>query len=268
MVNFCVVTLVKDDLPEYWETRKSVLQQTLAPRHLVIDSSGGNEIKSAKSESDLFTLVESRPSSIYRAMNDALSVISSQSFNDYFVVFLNSGDVFDSCTLLEDLSTKIGPKDTWIYTSYRTFDPVTGTSRVIHPRGNTLVKQLYARNPINHQSIFIHSSALLEVGRFDETYRVAADWDYITRLRTVFEGRFIDIVSTKFVLGGFSSVNRKLGNEELLRLRKVYLPDSFYHSFQSTLFFYYREVRLNILIIFFEKRPTLLGWIRRVMGWR
>ena len=268
MVNFCVVTLVKDDLHEFWETRKSVLQQTLAPRHLVIDSSGGNEIKSAKSESDLFTLIESPPSSIYRAMNDALSVISSQSFNDYFVVFLNSGDIFDSHTLLEDLSTKIGPKDTWIYTSYRTLDPETGTSRVIHPQGNTLVKQLYARNPINHQSIFIHSSALLEVGRFDETYRVAADWDYITRLRKVTEGRFIDIVSTRFALGGFSSINRKVGNRELLQLRNKYLPNTFYSSMKSLCFFYYREVRLNIFIMFFEKRPTLLGWIRRVMGWR
>jgi len=267
-LNYLVVTLVKDNLPEYWETRNSVLRQTMAPRHLVIDSSGGNEIKSAEYENEFFTLIESPPSSIYRAMNDALTVISSQSFNDYFVVFLNSGDVFDSHTLLEDLSKKIRPKDTWIYTSYRTYDPATDTSRVIHPQGNTLIKQLYARNPINHQSIFIHSSALLEVGRFDETYRVAADWDYITRLRTIFEGRFVDMVSTKFVLGGFSSLNRKLGNEELFRLRKAYLPDTFYHSFQSTLFFYYRKVRLHIYTIFFEKRPKQLRLLRKLMGWR
>ena len=250
MVNFCVVTLVKDNLPEYWETRNSILQQTLAPRHLVIDSSRGSEIKSTEYESDLFTLIETPPSSIYGAMNDALSFVSNQSLNDFYVVFLNSGDVFDSSTVLEHLSTNITSEDKWVYTSYRTYDPVTNTSKIIHPQGYTFFKQLYARNPINHQSTFIHSSALLEVGKFDETYRVAADWDYIVRLSNVYEGRYINIVSTKFVLGGFSSINRKLGNDELFKLRKVYLPDTFGHVSLSTFFFHYRKVRLHIYDIF------------------
>jgi len=267
-MNFLVVTLVKDDLLEFWETRNSVFQQTLTPKHLVIDSSKSSEIGDTQNQSDLFTIISCPPKGIYGAMNQALEYIAREISEDYYVVFLNSGDVFESEDVLEMLSLEIEAGDSWIYTGYRVHDPATGTSRVIRPVSNTASSQLYARNPINHQSLFVLTTALRDVGQFDESYRVAADWEYITRLRKITEGKFIDIVSTRFVLGGFSSVNRKVGNRELLRLRKKYLSGSFYSSVKSLSFFYYREVRLNIFIMFFEKRPTLLGWIRRVMGWR
>jgi hypothetical protein len=267
-MNFLVVTLVKDDLLEFWETRSSVLKQTFTPKHLVIDSSESSEIRETQNQSDLFTLITCPPRGIYGAMNQALDHIAREISERYYVVFLNSGDVFESDDVLERLSLEIEPEDSWIYTGYRVHDPATGTSRVIRPVSNTSSSQLYARNPINHQSLFVLSTALRDVGQFDESYRVAADWDYITRLRKITEGRFIDIVSTRFVLGGFSSVNRKVGNRELLRLRRKYLPNSFYSSMRSICFFYYREVRLKFFIIFFENRPTLLGWIRRVMGGR
>lgn len=267
-MNFLVVTLVKDDLLEFWETRNSVLKQTFTPKHLVIDSSESSEIRDAQNQSELFTIITCPPKGIYGAMNQALDHIAREISEKYYVVFLNSGDVFESDGVLELLSLEIEPEDSWIYTGYRVHDPATGTSRVIRPASNTASSQLYARNPINHQSLFVLTTALRDVGQFDESYRVAADWDYITRLRKVTEGRFIDIVSTRFALGGFSSINRKIGNKELLRLRSKYLPNSLYSSMRSLCFFYYREVRLNIFIMFFEKRPTLLGWIRRVMGWR
>ena len=267
-MNFLVVTLVKDDLLEFWETRNSVLKQTFKPKHLVIDSSESSEIRDTQNQSDLFTIITCPPKGIYGAMNQALEYIAREISEKYYVVFLNSGDLFESDDVLEMLSLKIEPQDSWIYTGYRVHDPVTGTSRIIRPVSNTSSSQLYARNPINHQSLFVLTSALRDVGQFDESYRVAADWDYITRLRKITEGRFIDIVSTRFALGGFSSINRKVGNKELLRLRSKYLPNSFYPSAKSLCFFYYREVRLNIFTMFFEKRPTLLGWIRRVLGSR
>jgi hypothetical protein len=266
-MNFLVVTLVKDDLLEFWETRKSVLKQTSTPKHLVIDSSENSLLKEAHNQSDLFTIITCPPKGIYGAMNTALEYIGNEISEESYVVFLNSGDVFESDETLEILGLEIDPEDLWIYTSYRVQDPVTVTSRVIRPVSNSLSSQLYARNPIHHQSLFVQTKALRDVGQFDESYRVAADWDYITRLRKTTEGRFIDIVSTKFVLGGFSSVNRKVGNRELLRLRSKYLSNSFYSSLKSLCFFYYREARLNIFVLFFEKRPKLLGWIRRVLGW-
>lgn len=267
-MKFLVVTLVKDDLLEFWQTRNSVLRQSIIPKHLVIDSSESTEIGDTQNQSDLFTIITCPPKGIYGAMNQALDYISNEISEKYFVLFLNSGDVFESEDVLEILSLEIESKDSWIYTGYRVHDPATGTSKVFRPVSNSSLSQLYARNPINHQSLFVLTTALREVGQFDESYRVAADWDYITRLRNISEGRFIDIVSTKFVLGGFSSINRKVGNTELLRLRSKYLSNSFYSSVKSLCFFYYREVRLNIFIMFFEKRPKILGWIRRFMGWR
>jgi glycosyltransferase involved in cell wall biosynthesis len=267
-MNFLVVTLVKDDLLEFWKTRNSVLKQTYTPRHLVIDSSKSSEIRDSQNQSDFFTIITCPPKGIYGAMNQALDYIVREISGKYYVLFLNSGDVFESDDVLEKLSLKIEPEDSWIYTGYRVHDPATDTSRVIRPVSNTSSSQLYARNPINHQSLFVLNTALHNVGQFNESYRVAADWDYITRLRKITEGRFVDIISTKFVLGGFSSINRKIGNRELLHLRSKHLSNSRYPSVKSLCFFLYREVRLKIFVIFFEKRPRLLGWIRKIMGWR
>ena len=68
-MKFLVVTLVKDGLLEFWETRNSVLQQTLTPKHLVIDSSKSSEIRDTQTQSELLTIITSPPKGIFGAMN-------------------------------------------------------------------------------------------------------------------------------------------------------------------------------------------------------
>ena len=56
-----------------------------------------------------------------------------------------------------------------------------------------------------HQSIFYRTSALKQIGGFDLTYRVCADWHANLRLWWQAKPLFIDVVVAKFARGGISS---------------------------------------------------------------
>lgn len=265
---FLIITLVKDNYADFWKTRTSILNQTLVATHLIIDSSESSaDLPLVNPESNLIYYL-TRPSSIYEAMNDALDFIKDRISEDPYVLFLNSGDELSSNNVLERLTQFIESGEEWFYTSYVVKDPLTNVAALIRPFSSTLRNQLYIKRPIHHQALFVRASTLTLTGHFNTRYRVGADWDYICRLRLRKEGQFIDVVSTNFELGGFSSINRKQGNKELLSLRRKYLKQTRLERTMSYTFFLYREFRLKIYFSLLDGNPRRLKLARVITGWR
>jgi len=267
-VYFLIVTLVKDNYAEFWKTRTSILNQTHKATHLIIDSSENSvNLPLVNPEPNLIYLV-TQPSSIYEAMNDALDFIKDRIIQDPYVLFLNSGDELSSRTVLERLTQFIARGEGWFYTSYMVKDPLTNVAALIRPFSSTLRNQLYIKRPIHHQALFVRASILALNGHFNTGFKVGADWDYICRLRLRNEGQFIDIVSTNFELGGYSSINRKQGNKELFFLRRKYLKQTIFERTISLVFFLYREFRLKVYFSLLNENPRMLKLARLITGWR
>jgi hypothetical protein len=196
---------------------------------------------------------------IYNAMN--LGVFGARS-NDW-IWFLNSGDEFaspDAYQLIHEAVSSCNKK--WIFGGH-----ILGSSdggvlgEIPSPRTFKPEKQLFAKNHISHQSTIFEAKFLQGLGGFDESYKIAADWDLMVRASRLDSGSSVNAPLSIFYMGGISTKSRSIGNKELLLLRRRHL--SFRFIPKSYLWFTYRTMR-NSWVQYVEKRfPTFADSIRR-----
>jgi glycosyltransferase involved in cell wall biosynthesis len=101
--------------------------------------------------------------------------------------------------------------------------------------------------PAVHPACFVRKSVYDRIGRFDERYQVAADYDFLYRCRTAgirFQRSRRVLVNME--MGGFASRNRKVSRKELYRIaaryeRLSFLPFLAYLSRVVHEFLRYRE---------------------------
>jgi hypothetical protein len=262
-----VVTLVKDDLENFLRTLDSVSSQTVSPRHLVIDSSAFPiEISTERSSSNL-VILRTPPAGIYQGMNFALEWVLENVTSNPYIYFLNSGDVFYQSSSLERV-LMYAEQMSVVYGKYLVVDEETNSSLLIDPIHWKRWRQLFSIRPISHQAIFIKKDVFGLYGTFDTSYKIGADWELILRISTEVEFKYVDVVISKFYLGGFSSQNRSTANDDLKRLRSAYGPSNFSFKSVDFIFGFWRNVRLLIFIKLLQKNILLLKLIRHIRGWK
>ena len=160
-------------------------------------------------------------SGIYEAMNRGIALARGK-----FVIFLNSDDYYHRADGLA-LSLKALEESDCSFT----FAPVlpkgphTRFTHYHHPQRR--LHKLFVTSVIPHPSMLYRRETLIEIGGYDQTYRLAADYDLTLRLISAgHKGCFVNHCFATFVTGGFSTQdkNKELEIKEKIQMvRNVHL---------------------------------------------
>lgn len=248
-----IVTVVKNDIIGLKRTASSLLGQTQSVDWHVVTPEDFSEthryVLGLRSANLITQLTPDQGTGIYRAMNIAIS----NSSNDQWIWFLNSGDEFAAETSVEMVQNLImQTEQKWLYGGHK----LGSSSGIIlgecpPPLMFKSENQLFSKKYVSHQSTIFKNDFLLQLGGFRETFQIAADWDLLVRASKLNQGQRIPIAISIFYMGGFSNLQRCTSNTELLTLRKEHLTRKYIPK--SYLWFLYRKCR-NPAIQALEKR--------------
>lgn len=255
-VNFAVISITKNDSQSLVKTRKSIESQSYSNWiHIIID--GDSDLFHLETLQDLSlkkSIFLSEPDSgIYDAMNKGLRLVP----DDYYVIFLNSGDELISPQSLEIAAESLLNSDcpAFLYSDFEQIDINSGswvTKFVARPN---IYNQLYAYGYMSHQATILRIDLLRKLNGFDMKLKVAADWDLLVRALNVTTPVKMPAPLARFYTGGYSSQNIKSAHRELKYLRRVYLPRSatsrLYEYIWEVVYLDFLEDKKHIIILKF-----------------
>ena len=220
-VTLSIITINYNNADGLRKTMQSVLDQDYSDfEYLVIDggsTDGSKEViedflNNHPNSSKITYWCSEKDGGIYPAMNKGIAHALGQ-----HIGILNSGDVF--CKNVLDIvgECAVCNTDKILYgcsALYKgeEFDYVYGPNHID-----------ICRNMIPHESAFVPKSVYEKYGTYDETYKIAADYEAFIRYYLAgVEFQFIDLLVGRFYQDGISSTNEKLLYEENKRLRKAH----------------------------------------------
>ena len=256
-----IVTVVKDDLVGLRKTYQSILKQTTHPDWLLVLPAQAIDFK--KQVENLiaayknFHIIFDDATGIYPAMN-----IASQNINPQdWVWFLNSGDELYDVLTIESVKVHLEQKIPVMYGGFELQNELGRTLDVLPPPASFKAeKQLFARQFISHQAILIKNYCIQSCGGFNTKYKIAADWDLISRVMAIYPSMRLDLILCKFKMGGMSSTFRQRGNRELFLIRNKILGRRW--LVQSLSFYIFRMVRNQIVLVLENYYPEELDDVR------
>ena len=177
-------------------------------------------------------------SGIYNAMNKALKMTSGE-----IIYFLNAGDsLFDEKTISLVLNEfeKNGPD--FLYTDILSCK-IDDLSKTKIKKFNNIDKYFLIRDCISHQASFYKKSIFDKLGRFNEEFKLAADYEMLLKIMadTNLKKEYLPIVTALYDNTGVSSVNTK----DLQKEREVIIQNYFSKleqiKFRSKSYRFYRK---------------------------
>jgi glycosyltransferase involved in cell wall biosynthesis len=220
-----VVTVVKDDVDGFARSMASLREQDLSEvEWVVIDGSSDAQAIPALLAQDGAPSAVYRyeaPSGIYPAMNTALDVASGD-----VVYFLNAGDALATSSVLARVREHLGDA-VWGFGPVE-IEEASGSVIVTPPWDYEAEKRTgFSRGLFPpHQGTFARTSVLLGIGRFDTSYRIAADYAAALRLSQLADPVELPFVIARFREGGTSTVRWQESFREFHRARREILRPS------------------------------------------
>ena len=216
---FSVVTVCLNPGNDLEKTVYSVLRQDFQDFHYVIKDGGSSDGTQFFTHLDPRILFRSKKDDgIYPAMNEAIDLCRGK-----YILFLNAGDTFYSDGVLSDLSSYCSKTNSPMVVYLNVFNEKLGISK-LYP--NRLSRRLLFRRPICHQSTYVRRDCFNKFGKFDTSYRILADYDFLCRLiiQNGADHLHCPIIGTSYQDDGFSSHlgNRFLKKAEMDQIRRKY----------------------------------------------
>jgi len=220
-----IVTVVKDDPTGFQQTLESLMaQDQTGVQHVVIDSSQDRDeipaaMTRAGSAAEWFWVPAT---GVYAAMNTGLS-----NANGTYVYFLNAGDWLYAPNTVSLLRTQLhehqpvwafGPVEIHSQNGTRTLTPSWNYER---EKAMGLSRGHFPA----HQGTVVQRTTVAELGGFDTSYRIAADYAMALRLTTISKPVQFDFPIACFAEGGVSTVEWKRSIREFHRARvRIWAP--------------------------------------------
>lgn len=226
IVKVTVVTVCRNAQDCIKSTIESVLEQkTNSYEYLIIDGASEDSTSDiAKEYADKFKelgiryFVLSEPDSgIYNAMNKSLNFANGE-----WIIYLNAGDTFcGENSLNEFLGYDSSGKDV-VYGDVLLLENKHYKKAYVGS-----IEELTDRSPICHQGVFVRTKLMREY-KFDESYHLAADYDFLLRLYKLgYTFEKTNLTVAVFLLGGESSKQSIRYLKEMCKSReKNHLKDS------------------------------------------
>lgn len=195
------------------------MQKGVAVEHLIIDGASTDAtldfLKAYDNKHHNIRILSKADSGIYEAMNRGIALAKGK-----YVIFLNSDDFYHRPDGLA-ISQKALEESNCSFT----FAPVlpmgahTHFTHYHHPQNR--LHKVFVTSVIPHPSMMYRRGGLVEMGGYDPTYRIAADYDMTLRLIAAgHKGCFVNHCFATFVMGGLSTQDeiKELDIREKIRL--------------------------------------------------
>lgn len=182
MKKITIVTITYNDIENLKCTVESVLKEkTDEIEYIIIDGAStdgtGDFLKTLKDEE--IVIISEPDNGIYNAMNKGIRMAEGQ-----WIYFLNSGDYLLDGVIQRVLGTLSPEADciygdvylSLIYDNKRYFKLEKASSSIE-------IEQLRKGMQCSHQAIFCKRDVLERMNGFDETFKTAADWELILRIK-------------------------------------------------------------------------------------
>lgn len=218
-----VITVVRNAADTLGATIASVREQTWSPlEYVLIDGAsddGTGEVIAAHREG-IDVLVSEPDNGIYAAMNKGLQRASGD-----LVLFLNADDRLVHPLALQRAVEQIGERwreATVFYGRILFYDAESGKGLLGRPREATKAN-LY-RTTLPHQGTLYTRAALAEVGGFDESYRLAGDYEWYLRafLKHPVAFERLEEIFSVYAGGGASAQDRRKWRAEMRRAQTAH----------------------------------------------
>jgi glycosyltransferase involved in cell wall biosynthesis len=225
--SFSIITVCKNNDKTIEKTIKSVVFQLYKNvEYIIID--GGSEdntipiIKNYREKIDYF--VSEKDNGIYEAMNKGICVAKGE-----IISFINADDFFFSEKVLYHVNDSINQFSSFnadvFHGAVLRYDEKKGTADLWKSR--PLNRFRAYRGAIPHPATFYRRNAFQKNGLFDESYKIAGDYEWMLRalIRNKLRFQYIEILAAVFCKGGISS-NVNLNKLEKRRSIKARYPPS------------------------------------------
>ena len=208
-----VVTVCFNPLREgrealFLKNLESVQQQKgVALEHLIVD--GGSDdgtlefLQQYNNVCHDIRILSKSDSGIYEAMNRGIALARGK-----YVIFLNSDDYYHSSDGLAFSVKALEESDcSFTFAPVLPKGPHTRFTHYHHPQRR--LHKLFVTSVIPHPSMMYRRTVLMEIGGYDQAYRLAADYDMTLRLVAAgHKGYFLNHCFATFVVGGFSTQDK------------------------------------------------------------
>ena len=185
----------------------SVAQQTYANKELIIIDGGSRDGTVALLESNRTNIsywISEPDKGIYNAWNKGLS----QAKGDW-ICFLGADDYFWDTQVLERMAAQLEKIPPSIRVAYSQIMLINNDGNELYPVGEAWgkIKDRFKQVMcIHHQGVMHRSSLFKQNGQFDESFRIAGDYELLMRELKNGDAVFIpDLISTGMRQGGISS---------------------------------------------------------------
>ncbi len=168
-------------------------------------------IEAFKNNGIPYRIITEKDKGLYDAMNKAADLASGE-----WIIYMNSGDTLLDETILNKVSPLFSEDINVLYGDILLAD---GGKYKLHKAGN--IELLNRCFPIMHQSCFTRVTVMKKF-RFDISYRISADYDFILRLYNDDKSCFkkVDLVMSTFLMGGLSTSAVNLREKDYCYARK------------------------------------------------
>ena len=202
---FTVVTVCRNAVRSIRRTIDSVRQQVDVPgtiEHLVIDGVSTDGTLQTLAEFPHLRVVSEPDSGIYDAMNKGVSLARGE-----YIAILNADDWYEPDTLARVASAfHESPATSVVHGDIRRWMGATEHDVVKPMLGGGGQSGLCM--PVNHPACFAKRDAFSRFGRFDLSYPMCADYDWVNRvIRGGAVLRYVPHVFTNFGMSGVSSTH-------------------------------------------------------------
>ncbi len=223
MLKLTIITVTLNNLQALKKTVESVLNQSFKEFEFIIvdgNSNDGSKEYIIEKSKHLTHWISENDTGIYNAMNKGISI----SKGDY-LLFLNSGDVLYNETTLENIQHHLyGGKD--IYYGDVIFEENNLLRKWVLPDELTFL--FFLNHSLSHQATFIHHSLFDNIFKYNETYKIASDWEFFicAICKQNVSYKHLPLVVTIYDTTGISSniANHPLMHQERQQTLNKYFP--------------------------------------------
>lgn len=235
-----VVTIVKNDLEGLRLTFENVQSlKTSEVEHVVVDGNSQDGSRAFLSDHDeqIEQWISEEDSGISNAFNKGLRMARGE-----WVLFLNAQDQLNPRSFQKLLKTLRQSESDIVYANMET---VEDPSYTIHADHTLLDNEM----SLNHPATFVRRKAAMEIGGFDESYKIAMDYQLLMRLKKS-KAKFehLSLPVSVMDLNGVSQVNWKRGYQEVLRTKR-----ELFGNRMGDQLFYYRQCFTFLLQRFLKR---------------
>jgi glycosyltransferase involved in cell wall biosynthesis len=213
------------------KTIQSVISQSFTDYEFIVIDGGSNDgsLEVIEKIKDKITYYISEPDSgVYNAMNKGIKIAKSD-----FVIFMNSGDIFNNNKVLEQVSPELTDEfDIFYGNNYKV--KANATKRLkTYPE--ILKFSFFYGSCINHQSTFIRRKLFFDHFFYNENYKIVSDWEFFiyTICKMNVPYKYIPYTIADYDFTGISSLDKykNLVNQERLDCMAKYFP-AFYSDYE------------------------------------